>query len=1079
MKTLTKVKLINWHSFTNESFEVYHNTLMTGENSAGKSTILDAIQYVLTVGTCKFNKAASDIGTRTLESYIRCKTGKEGQEYERNGDVSCYIALEFYDEKTRQYQVIGAAIDLMRGSKPIRDFFQIINTQIKDVTFILDDKVLTRKQFKDILIQNKQIAYFKDTIKEGKRLFANALSVKPKYFELVSRALAFKAIDNVYNFIMDFLLKEDYVDINNLRQSIQHYQQLEEQLKVSKVECDALAKIAKQYDDFATMEFKKEVLLFVREKMTEKHLLHLIEQDKNNEKNYNAKVNQLNYKLIQIDTQYESYRKQLDVLEDSMQQNESYQLRKNLNEKFKELDREKNKNENKYKDVIQKIKDEARLLKKINGQNKFIDYVNNSQYDGEVLNEHIQNVIHYIKERKNKLYKDIQDKKIHLKENIDEYNDILNKYNALKNNQFSYKNEIQELINLLKEKLFMHYGKHVEVKPLCEYLEVKDESWRNALEAYLNTQRFDIIIDPEYFEYALLVYEEYKNKRGIYGVGIVDVAKLKKYDDIEIDGTLANQLICKNTYAKWYVNMLLRYVKCVDDARDLRKHRTAITRTVMLYKNYTVRALNPRSYKVPFIGYNAIKIQMKQLEVQLTNLKEIIDKEKKDVDQQQKILDLINQSQAESISFQIDIIDEYQSIEKQLHDIKTRLDNLKLDDSIFALQEEYDKLSEQFSYIRTQKRETTEEVGKIKDQLKSIKHQLEQNQKNQQTIHESIVQYEMDHIDITQQTDQWVRDYEKRYFRDFQSIFKSIDQCESQYDKDLSTSKNNIVFMMNNYNNEFNIGFENSLDDIQSYLKRYFQLRDMDIIDKTEKTRQAKLKCKESFKTSFISGLNEKIENAKRNINALNKGLSQRNFNGETYEFIVTATKKENFKEYYKIIQTGKEYMTDNLLSETLNDGQRRIMDELFAKLSSVENDKETDKTLMEYTDYRNYLDYDIKINYDDGSFAYFSKVNKEKSGGETQTPFYVIMAASFEQVIQNQRQNEDFGCVVLLDEAFNNMDERRIQEMIKFYNERDIQTFIIVPPSRAATIIPYVNTRLLVIKQDNHSFVEVITDEK
>lgn len=152
----------------------------------------------------------------------------------------------------------------------------------------------------------------------------------------------------------------------------------------------------------------------------------------------------------------------------------------------------------------------------------------------------------------------------------------------------------------------------------------------------------------------------------------------------------------------------------------------------------------------------------------------------------------------------------------------------------------------------------------------------------------------------------------------------------------------------------------------------------MDIIDKTEKTRQAKLKCEESFKTSFISGLNEKIENAKRNINALNKGLSQRNFNGETYEFIVTATKKENFKEYYKIIQTGKEYMTDNLLSETLDDGQRRIMDELFAKLSSVENDKETDKTLMEYTDYRNYLDYDIKINYDDGSFAYFSKVNKE-----------------------------------------------------------------------------------------------------
>ena len=211
MKTLTKVKLINWHTFSNEEFEIYKNALITGENGTGKSTILDAIQYVLTAGKCKFNKAASDIGNRTLESYIRCKTGIEGHEYARNGDVTTYIALEFYDEKTEKYQIIGTVIDLPAGGRLNRDFFQIIDCKISDVAFIEERRVLTRKEFKKALIDHQQTGIFKDTIKEGESLFGNALGVKSKYFDLVTRALAFKAIDNVYQFIVDFLLKEDFV----------------------------------------------------------------------------------------------------------------------------------------------------------------------------------------------------------------------------------------------------------------------------------------------------------------------------------------------------------------------------------------------------------------------------------------------------------------------------------------------------------------------------------------------------------------------------------------------------------------------------------------------------------------------------------------------------------------------------------------------------------------------------------------------------------------------------------------------------------------------------------------------------
>lgn len=1079
MKTLTKVKLINWHTFSNTEFEIYKNALITGENGTGKSTILDAIQYVLTVGKCKFNKAASDIGNRTLESYIRCKTGIEGHEYVRNGDVTTYIVLEFFDEKTKDYQIIGTVIDLPSGGRLNREFFQILDSQINDVTFIEERKVLTKKEFKNTLNTHNQQGFFKDTIKEGERLFGNALGVKLKYFDLVTRALAFKAIDNVYQFIVDFLLKEDFVDIQNLRDSIKHYKVLEEKLKMSKKECDTLEEVIQFYNQYLENAFQIDVLDCTKEKLYERELRSLIE---NSQKRYQAIEDQLKFiqqKLNQFHQDEESYQEKYHQLDQSLRENDTYNLKNDLKKECERLKKEKEDKQKEYMDLLDELQQEAKLLKELRLQKAFIKAIENEEYHTETLSTHLRKVEQEIIEKTNKTEYQRSSLQLEITKNVEQYNQYQEEYTSLKENQLYYRKEIQELICLLNEQLTKHFGKSIEIKPLCEYIEVKDEKWRNALEGYLNSQRFDLIVEPEYFEYALLVYEEYKNKRGIYGVGIVDVAKLAKYGNVALKETLADQLECKNTYARWYVNMLLSKVHCVDDVTQLRNYPTAITPTCMLYKNYTARALNPRIYNKPYIGLGAIKIQLKTIEQQLETLQQEIKQQKVKLEALKNTQSLLKKSNADKILYRIDLLDKYHSLEKEYQEVNERYQKLELDDSIISLQEECEAVKKQLDQTKKEKENALMKKGSLENNLETFKEQLEQTQESCDVLHEKIIQFEMDHLELSQKADQKVIVYLKRFVKDFKSMKNGIDYQKSVSQDKARQVESQIEMKMKDYNNEYNIGFENSLKDIESYKHRFHQLKDMDIVSKEEKTRQAKLKCEESFKTSFISGLNEKIENAKKDIYELNKGLAQRDFNGETYEFCVSPTSRDDFKEYYKIIQSGKEYMANNLLSETLNENQRRIMDELFIKLSSVENDQETEKMLLEYTDYRNYLDYDIKIKYNSGDFAYFSKVNKEKSGGETQTPFYVIMAASFEQVVRNRNQNEGFGCVVIFDEAFNNMDEQRIQEMIKFYNEREIQTFIAVPPSRASTIIPYVNTRLLVIKQNQHSFVEGFRDEE
>ena len=61
MKTLTKVKLINWHTFSNEEFEIYKNALITGENGTGKTNLLDAISYFY------YNLTGSNISTEIFD----------------------------------------------------------------------------------------------------------------------------------------------------------------------------------------------------------------------------------------------------------------------------------------------------------------------------------------------------------------------------------------------------------------------------------------------------------------------------------------------------------------------------------------------------------------------------------------------------------------------------------------------------------------------------------------------------------------------------------------------------------------------------------------------------------------------------------------------------------------------------------------------------------------------------------------------------------------------------------------------------------------------------------------------------
>jgi uncharacterized protein YPO0396 len=84
------------------------------------------------------------------------------------------------------------------------------------------------------------------------------------------------------------------------------------------------------------------------------------------------------------------------------------------------------------------------------------------------------------------------------------------------------------------------------------------------------------------------------------------------------------------------------------------------------------------------------------------------------------------------------------------------------------------------------------------------------------------------------------------------------------------------------------------------------------------------------------------------------------------------------------------------------------------------------------------------------------SKVLKEKSGGESQTPYYVAIAASFYRFYKTRPENT--VRLVIFDEAFNRMDDERIGKILSFYNNLNLQIITSVPPEKIEAIAPYMD---------------------
>ena len=263
--------------------------------------------------------------------------------------------------------------------------------------------------------------------------------------------------------------------------------------------------------------------------------------------------------------------------------------------------------------------------------------------------------------------------------------------------------------------------------------------------------------------------------------------------------------------------------------------------------------------------------------------------------------------------------------------------------------------------------------------------------------------------------------------------------------------------------------------DNEEYESEQRTLEESELPKFREKIKAARESAMEQFQNDFLSKLKASIDQVQQQVRNLNKALKQAKFGTDQYQFRVE--RNPDYADYYDMIMAPELMEGEGgLFAVPFQQKYGKLIETLFNQIAMSEDTQlnarkqsELQQNIERFTDFRTYLKFDLETTDQNGSRQLLSQTLNTKSGGETQTPFYIAVLASFAQLYQvNNPSNLASNTVrlVVFDEAFNKMDSDRIVESVRLLRKMGLQAIICTPPDKLPDIMPLADRTHLVIKE-------------
>jgi len=231
--------------------------------------------------------------------------------------------------------------------------------------------------------------------------------------------------------------------------------------------------------------------------------------------------------------------------------------------------------------------------------------------------------------------------------------------------------------------------------------------------------------------------------------------------------------------------------------------------------------------------------------------------------------------------------------------------------------------------------------------------------------------------------------------------------------------------------------------------------REIGLVKNLDQLRIAESSFKDVFTKQFCYEIRNTVDNGVKTLRSLNQELDKIKFGTDRFRIDWSVWVPE-FKDYYDFFSAAYDLSEsqesgDLFGAEGLSAENCKVRDRLVSLLLSDDQDRAL-KELQRVADYRNFRQYEIWKESETGSKVALSEWGTG-SGGQLETPAYIVRAA----VVTNRLKHFEKGInlkMMVNDESFAKMDERRAHDVIKFLRDHlGMQLLCAMPTKHAGAI--------------------------